>query len=155
MALIIGAPVFRYYPYVAGDYIPPGLRLLHITDDPQEAGRAPVGDSLLCDAVLAVEQLTELVSARPALATAVSKQPHGMAPHPAAPEAASDGLLSASQLFRAVRSAMPEETILTEESPLTSANCMLPGRWINRTHFTPLPAVHSAGHYRPAPDCPR
>ncbi len=91
--------------------------MLHITDDPQEAGRAPVGDSLLCDAVLAVEQLTELVSARPALATAVSKQPHGMAPHPAAPEAASDGLLSASQLFRAVRSAMPEETILTEESP--------------------------------------
>lgn len=117
VALIIGAPVFRYYPYVAGDYIPPGLRLLHITDDPQEAGRAPVGDSLLCDAVLAVEQLTELVSARPARTAAISKQPHGMAPHPAAPEVASDGLLSASQLFRAVRSAMPEETILTEESP--------------------------------------
>ncbi|NIH19156.1 benzoylformate decarboxylase [Morganella morganii] len=117
VALIIGAPVFRYYPYVAGDYIPAGLQLLHITDDPQEAGRAPVGDSLLSDAVLAVEQLTERVTARPARTAAISKQPHGMAPHPAAPEPASDGLLSASQLFRAVRSAVPEDTILTEESP--------------------------------------
>lgn len=117
VALIIGAPVFRYYPYVAGDYIPAGLQLLHITDDPQEAGRAPVGDSLLSDAVLAAEQLTERVTARPARTAAISKQAHGMAPHPAAPEPASDGLLSASQLFRAVRSAVPEDTILTEESP--------------------------------------
>ncbi|KKY67737.1 benzoylformate decarboxylase [Morganella morganii] len=117
VALIIGAPVFRYYPYVAGDYIPAGLQLLHITDDPQEAGRAPVGDSLLSDAVLAVEQLTERVTARPARTAAISKQAHGMAPHPAAPEPASGGLLSASQLFRAVRSAVPEDTILTEESP--------------------------------------
>lgn len=117
VAVIIGAPVFRYYPYVAGEYIPPGMKLLHITDDPEEAGRAPVGESLLCDAVLAVEQLTELVTACPVRAAAVTRQPHGMAPHPAAPEPVSDGVLSASQLFRAVRSAMPEDTILTEESP--------------------------------------
>ena len=40
LALIIGAPVFRYYPYVAGSYLPDGMRLLHITDDPIEVGRA-------------------------------------------------------------------------------------------------------------------
>jgi benzoylformate decarboxylase len=42
VALVVGAPVFRYYPYVAGPYLPPGLRLLHISDDPAETGRAPV-----------------------------------------------------------------------------------------------------------------
>lgn len=117
VAIVIGAPVFRYYPYVAGEYIPQGLRLLHVTDDPSEAGRAPVGDSLLCDAVLAVEQLTELVAARPARAAAVGKQPHGMAAHPAAPEPAAGSVLSAAQLFRAVRSVVPENAILVEESP--------------------------------------
>lgn len=117
VAIVIGAPVFRYYPYVAGEYIPQGLRLLHVTDDPSEAGRAPVGDSLLCDAVLAVEQLTGLVAARPARAAAISKQPHGMAAHPAAPEPAAGNVLSAAQLFRAVRSVVPENAILVEESP--------------------------------------
>jgi benzoylformate decarboxylase len=47
--VVIGAPVFRYYPYVPGDYIPAGASLFHITDDPSEAARAPVGDSVLAD----------------------------------------------------------------------------------------------------------
>ncbi len=52
MALVVGAPVFRYYPYVPGSYLPDGMRLLHISDDAAETARAPVGDSLLGDAVL-------------------------------------------------------------------------------------------------------
>ncbi|MHC5225381.1 benzoylformate decarboxylase [Ignatzschineria sp. LJL83] len=116
LAIIIGAPVFRYYPYVAGEYLPEGLRLLHITEDPSESSRAPVGDSLLSDAVLAVEALTELVNARSEAPT-ITKQPHGMAPHPAASEPPSvDGILSPLQLFTAVREAMPENVILVEES---------------------------------------
>ncbi len=50
LVVVVGSPVFRYYPYVPGDYLPAGARLLHITDDPAEAARAPVGDSLLADA---------------------------------------------------------------------------------------------------------
>jgi hypothetical protein len=34
------APVFRYYPYIPGDYLPDGVRLWHVTDDPEEAARA-------------------------------------------------------------------------------------------------------------------
>ena len=118
LAIIIGAPVFRYYPYVGGEYIPDGLRLLHITDDPIEAGRSPVGDSLLSDAVLAIEGLTDLVAARAASLKVVVKQPHGMAPHPAASETLINNTpLSASQLFRALRDISPKETILVEESP--------------------------------------
>ena len=61
LVVVVGAPVFRYYPFVPGDYLPAGARLLHITDDPAEAARAPVGDSLLADTRLAVEGLLELV----------------------------------------------------------------------------------------------
>lgn len=117
LAIVIGAPVFRYYPYVAGSYIPEKLRLLHITDDPIEAGRAPVGDSLLSDAVLALEGLINLVAPR-AASNRVVKQPHGLAPHPAAPEQTSQSsILSATELFRTLREVSPKETVLVEESP--------------------------------------
>lgn len=63
LVVVVGAPVFRYYPYVPGEYLPVGTRLLHITDDPAEASRAPVGDSLLGDTRLALEGL--LAETRP------------------------------------------------------------------------------------------
>lgn len=47
--VVIGAPVFRYYPYVPGEYLPAGAELFHITDDPSEASRAPVGTAILAD----------------------------------------------------------------------------------------------------------
>src|SRR6202142_1997705 len=49
LIIVIGAPVFRYYPYLAGDYLPAGAELLQIVSDPAEAGAAAVGDSLLSD----------------------------------------------------------------------------------------------------------
>ncbi|MEY1278108.1 benzoylformate decarboxylase [Providencia rettgeri] len=117
LAIVIGAPVFRYYPYVAGSYIPEGLKLLHITDDPIEVARAPIGDSLLSDAVLALEGLINLVAPRTGTKT-VEKQPHGMAPYPAAAEQGSNSpTLSATQLFRTLREVSPKETVLVEESP--------------------------------------
>lgn len=116
VAIVIGAPVFRYYPYVAGDFIPEGLRLLHITDDPSESGRAPVGDSLLSDAVLAVEELTRLVTKRSGARDDAVKQGHRMAPRPVA-EPSSGGVMTAASLFRTLRAAMPPETVLVEESP--------------------------------------
>ncbi len=61
LVVVVGAPVFRYYPNVPGDYLPTGVRLLHITDDPAEGARAPVGDSLLSDSRLALEALLDLI----------------------------------------------------------------------------------------------
>src|SRR5271165_4253222 len=83
LALVIGAPVFRYYPYVPGRYLPPGLRLLHISDDPAETARAPVGESLLGDAVLSLAALTKLLGERkPKTDRPREKITHRMAPHP-------------------------------------------------------------------------
>ena len=61
VVLVLGAPVFRYYPYVPGSYLPDGCRLFQVTDDPAEAARAPVGDSLLADPALAARALADLV----------------------------------------------------------------------------------------------
>ena len=62
LVVVIAAPVFRYYPYVPGDYLPSGTRLVHITDNPSEASRAPVGDSILADPGTACGVLADLVS---------------------------------------------------------------------------------------------
>jgi benzoylformate decarboxylase len=119
VALIVGAPVFRYYPYVPGPYLPPGLRLLHISDDPAETARAPVGDSLLGDAVLCLEGLRQLLGhAKPKTMTARQTVAHRMAPHESALEkSAGADRLTAAQLFHALNEIRPKNTILIEESP--------------------------------------
>src|SRR6201984_3773223 len=61
LVVVIGAQVFRYYPYVAGEYLPEGTELLQIPADPGLAGAAPVGDSLLGDTLVALEQLVDLI----------------------------------------------------------------------------------------------
>jgi benzoylformate decarboxylase len=106
--LVIGAAVFRYYPYVPGEYLPDGTRLLHITDDPDEAARAPVGDSLLCDPGLGCAALAEQVPAsdRPAPAPAAA---------PPAPEMGTP--LSPDALFATLAREWPEDAVLFEESP--------------------------------------
>ena len=61
LAVVIGAEVFRYYPYVPGDYLPAGTELLQITASPEAAAAARVGDALLGDPKIAIELLLDLV----------------------------------------------------------------------------------------------
>ncbi|WP_018388054.1 benzoylformate decarboxylase [Ancylobacter sp. FA202] len=123
VAIVIGAPVFRYYPYVAGDYLPEGLRLLHISDDPAETARAPVGDSLVGDAVLATRSLAGLVRARAATRVAREKLAHRMAPHPASDAPATVGEVpTAAQVFAALAQVRLPHTVLVEESPSNLAD---------------------------------
>ncbi len=119
VALVVGAPVFRYYPYIPGPYLPPGLRLLHISDDPAETARAPVGDSLLADAVLALAALTDLLEGHThSDGKAHKRLEHRMAPHPpATANGSADGRLSAAQVFTALNEIRPAHAVLIEESP--------------------------------------
>jgi benzoylformate decarboxylase len=124
VALVIGAPVFRYYPYVAGPYLPKGLRLLHISDDPAETARAPVGDSLLGDAVLSLIALKDsLGPCKPKVSKARETVAHRMAPHaPGAAKISDDGRLTAAQVFKALNEIRPANTVLVEESPSNLAD---------------------------------
>lgn len=128
VAIVIGAPVFRYYPYVAGDYLPEGTRLLHISDDPAETARAPVGDSLVADAVLATEALVELVAApaQPATQSRVAPAPHRMAPqparHPGTAPGGRNGVPTAADVFAALAEVRPAHCVMVEESPSNLAD---------------------------------
>ena len=116
VALIIGAPVFRYYPYAPGDYLPEGLKLLHITNDASEAGRAPVGDSLISNPVLALSGLIQLASKlekREVKHYLISKEE---------PVVNLTDELTAFEVFSKVREVMPADTILLEESPSNLAD---------------------------------
>jgi benzoylformate decarboxylase len=119
VALVVGAPVFRYYPYVPGPYLPAGLRLLHISEDPAETARAPVGDSLLGDAVLSLTALTEqLVGHVPASGKPRKRIEHRMAAHPASvANGSTDGRLSAAHVFSALNEIRPPHAVLVEETP--------------------------------------
>lgn len=148
VALVIGAPVFRYYPYVPGPYLPAGLRLPHISDDPAETARAPVGDSLIGDAVLTLVGLTALMADyKPKAAKPAAKVAHRMAPHPPSAEMrSSDGRLSAAQVFAALNEIRPTNTVLVE-APQISAICTRHGRSPSPIPSTPLRAGGSAGTF--------
>ncbi|MFG3553012.1 benzoylformate decarboxylase [Micromonospora sp. NPDC047557] len=106
--LVVGAPVFRYYPHVPGDHLPEGARLLHVTDDPDEAARAPVGDSLLGDPGLTLAALLDLVPA-------ANRQPPTPRAAPAPPEVTVP--LSADAMFAALAAHWPADGVLIQESP--------------------------------------
>jgi benzoylformate decarboxylase len=59
--LVVGAPVFRYYPYIPGPVLKDGIMLVQLTNDPDEAARAPIGTSVVGDIALAAEQLLSLL----------------------------------------------------------------------------------------------
>jgi benzoylformate decarboxylase len=110
LLIVIGSPVFRYYPYVAGDYLPEGAELLQVTNDPYDAAAAIVGDSLLSDAKLALEAFTEaipVVTSRPAPAA-----PHIERKLPSPPNSP----LTALEAFAALSELRPEDAIVVNET---------------------------------------
>jgi benzoylformate decarboxylase len=115
LVVVIGAQVFRYYPYVAGEYLPEGTELLQITADPRLAATAPVGDSVLGDTLLVLEQLVNIVD------------DHSGRPVPArqAPTAAVDvtgsAPLSADAVWSTLSTVKPADSPLVTESTSTVA----------------------------------
>ncbi len=104
---VLGAPVFRYYPYVPGDYLPGRTRLFQVTDDAAETARAPVGDSVLADPVLALRVLLDMVGSS-------ERTPPPLRPNPADP--AATATMTADSLFYALAQDRPAEAVLVQES---------------------------------------
>ncbi|MER7166156.1 benzoylformate decarboxylase [Micromonospora sp. NPDC000207] len=126
--LVVGAPVFRYYPHLPGAHLPDGARLLHVTDDPEEAARAPVGESLLGDPGLTLDALVDLlpVTDRPEPATRPAPDP----PRAGLP-------LTADALFATLARHWPADGVLVQESPSNLA-ALRRRLWIRRpaSYFT-------------------
>jgi benzoylformate decarboxylase len=118
LVIVIGAPIFRYYPYIAGDYLPEGAELLQITSDPADAGAAVVGDSLLSNARLALEALIDLVPKNSARPLPVPLRIESKLPSP------QNSPLTALEAFAALSELRPKNAILVQETPSNSADLL-------------------------------
>ncbi|UWZ85173.1 benzoylformate decarboxylase [Occallatibacter riparius] len=110
LIVVVGAPVFRYYPYVPGPILPEGASLLQITTDPTDAGSALVGDSLLSDVKLALDGLLPLVHD-------VSRNAPEPRPRPKELTAVSGTPLTANELYAVLSEVRPDGAIVVQESP--------------------------------------
>lgn len=109
LAIVVGAQVFRYYPYVAGSYLPDGTELLQITSDPNEAATAFVGDSVLGDPQLALDALIDFVPNNPLREWPPLRLP------PLKVSSGADPLF-ANEAFSTLAESRPDDTILVAES---------------------------------------
>jgi benzoylformate decarboxylase len=112
VVLVVGTSVFPYYPYIPGQLLPDGTSLVAITSDPDEAARAPMGDALVGDVALALQELVELVG---------ESDRNGPDPRPAPPEPADEDPISGSAAMAALADAWPGGGIAVAEAPSSSA----------------------------------
>jgi benzoylformate decarboxylase len=136
LVVVIGAQVFRYYPYVPGEYLPEDTELLQITADPFLAGAAQVGDSLLSDTLLALRQLTPLIEAKTGRPT-----PKPLDRTPGRVESAS-APLEPVQVYSALNVLKPADAALVNESTSTMAE---QERWLPTVHPVSFFATGSGG----------
>jgi benzoylformate decarboxylase len=109
LAIVVGAQVFRYYPYIAGSYLPDGTELLQITSDPNEAATAFVGDSMLGDPQLAMEALVDLIPEK-------SKRDWPSLRLPPLKVSSDGDVLYADEAFSTLAESRPDDAILVVES---------------------------------------
>jgi benzoylformate decarboxylase len=111
LIIVIAAPVFRYYPYVAGEFLPKGCELLHITNDATETASAVAGDSILSDSKLALQSLLNLLPTEKRSAQGFpKKEPHKL-------EKSDGKTLSPEELYAIFSEVRPADSIVVQESP--------------------------------------
>jgi benzoylformate decarboxylase len=107
VVLVLGAPVFLYYPYVPGPVVEEGTRVLQITEDPEEAARAAVGSSVVGDVRAAILTLTGLLPETDRRMLPVPEEPP-------VPEAADP--MPVEYVMHVLSEALPERTAIFDES---------------------------------------
>ena len=143
LAVVIGAPVFRYYPYIQGPVLPPGCELLQITNDPADAASALVGDSILGDAKLTLEALLDMVEGGSSrTAPAPLNIPRTLPSPPNSP-------LTASEAYAALSELRLEDAIVVQELPVEPDGLIsLVAHYQTGFNTTPTPAAGLAGMRR-------
>ena len=105
LVLVLGAPAFAFLVYEPGETLPP---LVQVTDDPDEAARAPAALSVVADVASVVVGLLSRLPARRS-STAAPQSPAE------APEALSP--ITPAYLMATLGAIAPREAVIVEESP--------------------------------------
>jgi len=108
LVLVVGSSVFPYYPNIPGPLLGENTELIQITNDPDEAARAPMGDAILSDPALALEVLNFKVEE--------SDRDAPDPPWPAGDPEESDPI-SSSVAAAVLADVWPDDGILVLESP--------------------------------------
>ncbi len=116
VVLVLGAPVFLYYPYVPGPVVVEGTRVFQVTDSPDEASRAATGVSLVGDVALAARALLDLV---PEAGPSAERPAPELRPTYPAPEATAP--LSVAYVMHALAGLLPADAIVADESTSSQA----------------------------------
>lgn len=137
LVIAIGAQVFRYYPFVAGDFVPEGTEVLQITSDPHLSAIAPVGDSLIGSVRTALEQLVDLIDVPADRAAPKARQ----LPTIASIEP-TEAPLDPEQVYQVISTVKPEHAALVNESTSTMAHQLA---WCPTTESDSFFATPSGG----------
>jgi benzoylformate decarboxylase len=123
LIIVIGAQVFRYYPFIPGEYLPEGAELLQVTNDPWDAAAAVAGESLLSDARLALEAFIDAVPNVTLRSIAAATPPETKLP------SKPNNPLTALEAFAALSELRPKDAILVNETASNFADLI---------HFWPI-----------------
>jgi benzoylformate decarboxylase len=108
LVVVFGGPAFRYHAWTPGAYLPKGTELVMVTADADQAARAPMGDAIVGDPAVAMEQLAPLIKRTPA-----KIQPK----NPASRVSSGGSRVTVEEFNQVVASVCPSETAFTTESP--------------------------------------
>jgi benzoylformate decarboxylase len=123
LIIVIGAPVFRQYPFEVGPLVPDGTSVVVVTDDSDEAARSPADLAILADPAEFAQKLAAEVPAGSEAAVQARQVQH---PTPAQQGSA----LRAAGVLAALGDRLPRNTIIVEETPSsrTDLHKLLPAR---------------------------
>jgi benzoylformate decarboxylase len=109
LVLVAGSSVFPYYPNIPGPFLADGSELVAITNDADEAARAPMGDAIVADVALTLRALLDALDG-PGDRDAPPVREPAQPPPDSDPPAPGAVLAELSALF-------PEDGIVVLEAP--------------------------------------
>lgn len=137
LVIVVGAQVFRYYPYIAGEYLPEGTDLLQFTSDPHLAAVAPVGDSLVGDVKVALEELIDLIE------TPADREPPTQLVFPrTVDDSERSAPMTANAVYATLSAHQPDDAVVVMESTSTMLDQKT---WLPATHPGSFFATGSGG----------
>ena len=114
LVLVVGSSVFPYYPYLPGPALPAGTELVAITNDPDEAARAPMGDAIVADVGLTLAALLAELGEPPSDRTPPTPLER---PGPPAGDDGDGGPMDAGDVHGILAQVLPDDAIIVLESP--------------------------------------